>query len=130
MAKDANDVPVAGNDVLVLRDGTLWVFQSAHTAFEMNLLGYCFPAKIDRYGTIKTTADKPNIIRMYDTFKLGVSLGANINRSLAAYDKRAWQAWWKQEWIRIGGNKRLRETIYEQRQRVRQLIDRSRAGAQ
>lgn len=128
MAKDVNDQTITSNDVLVLRDGTLWVFQSAHTAFEMNLLGYCFPAKIDRYGTIKTTADKPNIIRMYDVFRLGVSLGANINRSLARYDKRAWQAWWKNKWISVGGDKRLRESINQRRQHVRQLMDRSRAG--
>lgn len=116
MAKDALERIVLPNATMIMRDGTVWIYQSSHKAFEMNLLGYAFPARIEKDGRVVQNSNKPSIIRMYDMLLVAIA------PAMRKFDKRQWQQWWKEEWIRGGGQERLRADIKEQKAFIRRHV--------
>lgn len=123
MATDALDKNVKSGDVLVHRDGSLYIYQTSHTAFEMSRLGYAFSVKFNRKGILVETDLKPNIVRMYD------ALIVILAPDMKSWDKKTWQKWWSQEWRRGSGHVKLRENIKAQREQVQRLIKRREIGA-
>lgn len=95
MATDALARIVHQNGVMVRRDGTLWIFQSAPVSTVASELAYAYQAGLNQStGTLHLKEDLPRLVKMHDM------LVATIAPDMRQFTKAQWQKWWGREYRR------------------------------